>query len=69
MRIHHFAMATGNRVYVSSVYLQLRAFVLGELAGVFVGRVEVRPAVLGAVPVDVGWNRRVRFRGQDQNRG
>lgn len=36
------------------LYLQLLVLVLGELAGLLVGRVEVGPAVLGAVPVDVG---------------
>lgn len=38
---------------VSWVYLQLRGLVLGELAGLLVGRVQLGPAVLGAVPVDV----------------
>lgn len=46
---------------VSSDYLQLCCFVLGKLAGFLVGRVELGPPVLGAVPVDVGcktviWN-------------
>lgn len=39
---------------VSSDYLQLCTFVLGKLAGFLVGRVELGPPVLGAVPVDVG---------------
>lgn len=35
------------------VYLQLLILVLGEFAGLLIGRVEVGPAVLGAVPVNV----------------
>lgn len=42
---------------VSGLYLQLRGLVLGELAGLLVGRVQLGPAVLGAVPGDVGCKR------------
>lgn len=44
------------------VHLQLLILVLGELAGLLVGRVEVGPAVLGAVPVNVCCKKEHRVR-------